>query len=673
MKRWFATSFIWLAAALSPACNCDELVVVKVAPMLQLQHADEAVEQPLCAVGDEFDCALDFGPAGISLFNHRSLVLANKASVPLTIYEVRLAQDSPQLPELALDWSESGKPVLAGKDYVALKVFWTPTFAMEEGQLLGHIEVYTNADNAEEALDEETCIAAGAVLGCGVTRVAIRGQGANMGLPEAKIVARVGSNAWDNGPCDFGFTGVNRQSNCRVEITNLGERDLLIFGAELGFREAPRSDCQTCEGQQWCGGENAACVDGPFAAEETGEAGVWEERNSCDGENPCPMGKFCALDATDPAQRFCSIEAEAAAGRSIFRFIEQPAFSREHPLVVTPGTSTTLQLAFQPAALRRYTSRLSFTTNVPDGEMVVLGILGVGHNMPTAVPRVLSVSGGPPNRDGNGVAQVAPSDSVVLTSEDSYGANGAAITAQEWSFSEDPDVGAYLPTDSHLRFVAPEGETTALEFENNINTYIRGIDIIGAYRAALRVRDEHGVWSEWATVDFLNIPGDSVHIELTWDHPSSDVDLHLLRTADRGAYTGSNDCYYANCKPDMRGNPRLNWGAGAAEDDPVLDVDDVNGFGPENINIDSPEDGQAYMVGVHYFRDAAGGEGGLRSTIATIRIYVWERLVYEEIALLEADEAWWQAATIEWNSGNVDDGDAQMFTEPPPRGGGGFP
>ena len=123
----------------------------------------------------------------------------------------------------------------------------------------------------------------------------------------------------------------------------------------------------------------------------------------------------------------------------------------------------------------------------------------------------------------------------------------------------------------------------------------------------------------------------------------------------------------------MRGNPRLNWGAGAAEDDPVLDVDDVNGFGPENINIDSPEDGQAYMVGVHYFRDAAGGEGGLRSTIATIRIYVWERLVYEEIALLEADEAWWQAATIEWNSGNVDDGDAQMFTEPPPRGGGGFP
>ena len=80
--------------------------------------------------------------------------------------------------------------------------------------------------------------------------------------------------------------------------------------------------------------------------------------------------------------------------------------------------------------------------------------------------------------------------------------------------------------------------------------------------AALRVQDEYGVWSEWETVDFQNIPGDSIHIELTWDHPSSDVDLHLLRGGDRTGYTGRDDCYYANCKPALDGSRRLAWGPG---------------------------------------------------------------------------------------------------------------
>lgn len=674
MKRWLAMLAVVLGSTLQPGCNCDEPIIIKVAPMLQVQHTDAEIETPLCAVDDAKECALDFGQAGISIFNYRSIALANRADVPLTIYNVRLAEDSPQLPELGLDWASSGRPVLAGKEFVAFKVFWTPTIEMEAGQNLGYIEVFTNADNGEEEVDEQTCLDAGAAINCELTRIAIVGQGADMGLPEAKIVARVASNAWDGGPCQFGFTGVNSQANCRVEITNIGERDLLLFGSELGFRDSPRSDCQTCEGQQWCGGENGACIDGPYAAEETGDAGVWADRTACNAETVCPLGQFCALDAEDPAQTFCSGEAEAPEGRPIFRFIDEPAFSREQPLAISPGTSTTFQLAFQPSALRRYTGRISFTTNVPGGEEISMGLVGIGHNMPTAVPRVLSVSGGPPNRN-EGIAQVAPSDTVLLTGEDSYGANGAEISAYEWSFSEDIDVGAYRPTDSHLDFVTGDDETTELGFLNNIDNFIRGVDIIGSYRAALRVQDQYGVWSDWATVDFQNIPGDSIHIELTWDHPSSDVDLHLLRGGDRTSYTGTDDCYYANCKPNLNGEPRLNWGPGGPEDDPVLDVDDVNGFGPENINIDQPESDQVFMVGVHYFRDAAGGEGGLRSTLATIRIYVWERLVFEETALLEASQAWWQVANVEWDSGDVEDGAAQMFTETPPRagGGGGWP
>ena len=123
MKRWLAMLSILVGSTLSPGCNCDDPIIIKVAPMLQIQHADAdtaeedplaEAQAPMCDVDDAKECTLDFGPSGVSIFNYRSVALANRADVPLTIYNVRLADDSPQLPEIGLDWSETGRPVLAG-------------------------------------------------------------------------------------------------------------------------------------------------------------------------------------------------------------------------------------------------------------------------------------------------------------------------------------------------------------------------------------------------------------------------------------------------------------------------------------------------------------------------------------------------------------------------------
>ena len=156
--------------------------------------------------------------------------------------------------------------------------------------------------------------------------------------------------------------------------------------------------------------------------------------------------------------------------------------------------------------------------------------------------------------------------------------------------------------------------------------------------------------------------GDLV-VQLRWDHPTSDVDVHLLREGNATHYTSTNDCYYANCKP-RNGQPRLSWGPGGTADDPSLDLDDINGFGPELISIDDPEVAQRYLVGVHYYRDAPGNNGQGRETIATISVYVFGELAYENSVLLAQTGAWWEAVVIEWPEGRVREV-GQVSAEPP--------
>lgn len=125
------------------------------------------------------------------------------------------------------------------------------------------------------------------------------------------------------------------------------------------------------------------------------------------------------------------------------------------------------------------------------------------------------------------------------------------------------------------------------------------------------------------------------HIRLSWDTDLTDVDLHLLGPGGR-MWTCAGDCYFSN--------PNPNWGdANDFRDDPFLDVDDVDGFGPENINLEAPAPG-TYRVLVHYWADHQGNVPS-----ATVEVLNQGNVVgrYGPQRLARVNDVW-EVVEIDW-------------------------
>ena len=143
------------------------------------------------------------------------------------------------------------------------------------------------------------------------------------------------------------------------------------------------------------------------------------------------------------------------------------------------------------------------------------------------------------------------------------------------------------------------------------------------------------------------LPTNAVRIELIWDHPEADLDLHLVRAG--GTFCDcANDVHYRDC------GRRPDWFPVTPGANPRLDVDDRSGFGPENINIDGegPErfipDGR-YAILVHYYSANAGvSTWPTKTAEATVRVYLYGLLAAELKQPLALDGDLWTAGTLNW-------------------------
>lgn len=136
-----------------------------------------------------------------------------------------------------------------------------------------------------------------------------------------------------------------------------------------------------------------------------------------------------------------------------------------------------------------------------------------------------------------------------------------------------------------------------------------------------------------------------IRVRLAWDTDGTDVDLHLIRPG--GSYNDADgDCYFATCN---EGDEGADWGEeGVVGDDPVLDVDDVDGYGPENIFLEPNEDG-TYQVNVHYWSDHGNGPSN-----AWVEVYIQGVRTAAFGAETLTDGQVWTVCTIDWPSGVVE-------------------
>ncbi|MCB9681789.1 MAG: choice-of-anchor D domain-containing protein [Alphaproteobacteria bacterium] len=276
---------------------------------------------------------------------------------------------------------------------------------------------------------------------------------------------------------------------------------------------------------------------------------------------------------------------------------------------LAPGASTTVDVTFAPDSDGSVTSTLTVQGNASPAASVTATGNGQGLD-PVAVCRA------------DPTTVVAIHETFDLIGHDSYDPLGRPLT-YEWVRTERPTGSSWLIGGGTT---ADRGPFTP--------------EVVGTYRARLIVTNDLGRSSAPCFAELYAEPNADLWIEMFWEHAGDDMDLHLIR--DGAQRNDSNDdCYYSNC---VGGGPR--WGVAGTADDPFLDLDDIHGDGPENINIARPADG-AYRVEVRDFPQSVYNG----ANDVTVRVYIAGVLVFEDTRTVTGEDSWTRFVRIDWANG----------------------
>ena len=185
--------------------------------------------------------------------------------------------------------------------------------------------------------------------------------------------------------------------------------------------------------------------------------------------------------------------------------------------------------------------------------------------------------------------------------------------------------GGSIASTAWLLGTFPEGASAALTAPSNPSTDLT-VDADGLYVLLLTVTDDLGATTtcEVSLTAQAAASAADVLVQLTWDSADGDLDLHLNRATPPNWCVAADDCSYAA--------RATSWGAS-------LDIDDLNGFGPENLSLRGADDG-TYTIGIGVFT------ASLVDVATVVKVFVGGELAFEEQQLMSGGDEWIPAELI---------------------------
>ncbi len=327
------------------------------------------------------------------------------------------------------------------------------------------------------------------------------------------------------------------------------------------------------------------------------------------------------------------------------------------PVIFKSGDKATVTVRFVPAKLTPLDAKgvpvpevgsVRIESSGPE-PVITVPVSGIGaeKECPTAVVVI---------KEGE---KVIPQTNLHLFGDQSFAPTGAVVKWQ-WAAKQPPgSASVFVPSSA---FPNPT-------FECNV---------AGNYQFQLDVWSAEGIKScVRAEVSVVVIPDEAIHVELVWNTPNdpdqtdqgpeagSDFDLHFVHEQKAvGDFDvdkdGVPDPWFDQPYDAFWFNAHPNWGGldPSADDDPSLDRDDTDGAGPENLNLNVPENGAVYRIGVHYWHSHSYGK-----SFATLRVYIYSNLVWEVGDVSLEEKCLWDAVRIDWPT-------AKVTAVPNPKGAG---
>ena len=399
--------------------------------------------------------------------------------------------------------------------------------------------------------------------------------------------------------CDYGRVPFGGVEVCDVAIRNVGQRGLVVDSVEF----IPAN-------------EDEPTLLFSIPGESALEAGL-----ACnDGASNCP-----------------------------FAFTGAPPGADEE--IAANGGVVNMPVRFTPDVLGNFQGRFRVLSSDPDESSIDVALSGVSVTPPVCGLRISSING-VAVEVGAAAPAIEPLDNVLLSIDGSEPSTPeGSILSQEWVITDQPAGSGAILTNT----TSPE---VGFSFDDGDDL---GVDLAGNYCVSAQVFDDLGVGSvNECTLCFEAVPKDNFLVQLSWDTPGTDIDLHVTKLSDDGEYcfqstNGSTvvggffaqdcendlDCNYAGCD-DGNGDPDWDNVAGGTPGDPSLDIDDTQGFGPENVNVDVMTAGM-YLIGVDGFRTTPVSG-------STVRIFIFGRLsgeFFEEVT----NHEFWEVALVRWPNG----------------------